>query len=254
MMPHYELTGPEGAEVVVLSNSLGTDLSLWDDQEPALAERFRVLRYDQRGHGRSSAPPGPYGLADLGGDVLELLDSLGIERAHFAGVSLGGMTGMWLAERHPDRIGRLALLCTSASLTPASAWRERAAQAREHGTKSLVDGSVSRWFTPATAAKPEIAEKFGNMVTECSDEGYAGCAEAIAEMDLLPKLGEITAPTLVIAGRDDPATPPPHAELIGAEIPGAQVEILSDASHLANAERPEPVNRLLLHHFTRSIR
>jgi len=254
LTPHYELTGPAGAEVVVLSNSLGTDLSLWDEQVPALAERFRVLRYDQRGHGRTPGGPGPYSLAGLGGDVLELLDELGVERAHFAGVSLGGMTGMWLAEHHPERIGRLALICTSAELTPAAAWRDRAAQARERGTASLVEGSLTRWFTPATAARPDIAEKYSTMLTDCQDEGYAGCAEAIADMDLLPRLGEITAPTLVIAGREDPATPPPHAERIGEAVPGAQVEILDDASHLANAERPEPVNRLLVHHFTRSVR
>ncbi|WP_243795371.1 3-oxoadipate enol-lactonase [Saccharopolyspora gloriosae] len=253
MIPHYEFTGPEGAEVVVLSNSLGTDLGLWDAQLSALSERFRVLRYDQRGHGRTPGTPGPYALADLGGDVLELLDHLDVERAHFAGVSLGGMTGMWLAENAPDRLDRLALLCTSAELTPREAWRERAALARRDGTKSMVDGSLTRWFTPALASRADVVAKFGDALRACDDEGYASCAEAIADMDLVDGLPRITAPTLVIAGRDDPATPPPHAERIGAGVPGARVEIIPDASHLANVERAESVNRLLLHHFTRSL-
>ncbi|GAB2672238.1 3-oxoadipate enol-lactonase [Saccharopolyspora gloriosae] len=253
MTPHYELAGPEGAEVVVLSNSLGTDLGLWDAQLPALAERFRVLRYDQRGHGRTPAAPGRYDLADLGGDVLELLDHLDVERAHFAGVSLGGMTGMWLAEHAPQRLDRLALICTSAELTPRQAWRDRAAQARRDGTASMVDGSLGRWFTPALATDPDVVARFGGALAACDDEGYASCAEAIAELDLVDGLPRITAPTLVIAGRDDPATPPPHAERIGAAVPGARVEVLTDASHLANVERAETVNRLLLHHFTRSL-
>lgn len=252
MTPHYELAGPEGAEVVVLSNSLGTDLGLWDAQLAALSERFRVLRYDQRGHGRTPAAPGPYELADLGGDVLDLLDHLDVERAHFAGVSLGGMTGMWLAENAPERLDRLALICTSAELTPREAWRERAAHARLHGTESMVDGSLGRWFTPALASRADVVAKFGDALAACDDEGYAGCAEAIAEMDLVDGLARISTATLVIAGRDDPATPPPHAERIGAVVPGARVEILPDASHLANVERADTVNRLLLHHFTRS--
>ncbi|MFR9729732.1 3-oxoadipate enol-lactonase [Saccharopolyspora sp. MS10] len=252
MIPHRALTGPADAEVVVLSNSLGTDLGLWDAQLPALTERFRVLRYDQRGHGRTPAPAGPYALADLAGDVLELLDHLEIRRAHFAGVSLGGMTGMWLAQHAPERIRRLALLCTSAELAPRRSWRERAARARREGTGSLVDGSLARWFTPA--ADPAVLARHGEVLAACSDEGYAGCAEAIAAMDLAGGLDRITAPTLVIAGRQDPATPPPHAERIAAAVPGARLEVLDGAAHLANAERPDAVNALLLDHFTRSDR
>ena len=253
MTVHYELSGPEDAEVVVLSNSLGTDLAMWDEQVPALSRHFRVLRYDQRGHGRTPAEPGPYDLRQLGGDVLALLDHLGIARAHFAGVSLGGMTGMWLAENAPERIGRLALICTSAALGPASNWRERAALVRAQGTTAVVEGSLPRWFTPVTAERPEIVAKFGGMIKGCDDEGYAACCEAIASMDILDALGTITAPTLVIAGQDDPATPPPHAEQIAATIPGAEVAVLADAAHLANAEQSAAVNRLLLDHFTRSL-
>ncbi|GAA4615810.1 3-oxoadipate enol-lactonase [Saccharopolyspora hordei] len=253
MNVHYELTGPDGAPVVVLSNSLGTDLALWDAQVPALAQQFQVLRYDQRGHGRTPGRPGPYTLEQLGRDVLALLDTLGVRRAHFAGVSLGGMTGMWLAEHAPERIDRLALICTSAALGPASMWRDRAALVRQQGTAAMVEPSLPKWFTPRLAEREDVVAKFGGMLTAADDEGYAGCCEAIAEMDLLDGLGGISAPTLVIAGAEDPATPPSHAEQIVAGVPGARLEVLSPAAHLANAEQPEAVNRLLLDHFTRSL-
>jgi 3-oxoadipate enol-lactonase len=245
----YELTGPSDAPVVVLSNSLGNDRTLWDAQLPALAERFRVLRYDQRGHGATPSAPGPYGLADLGGDVLELLDHLGIAEAHFAGVSLGGMTGMWLAENAPERITTLAPICTSADLTPPEAWRERAEQVRANGTESMFDATLPRWFTPAMAGDPQVREKYRAMLAATDDESYAACCEAIASMDIRDDLPRITAPTLVIAGAKDAATPPSHAEQIAAAVAGAKVEVLAEAAHLANAEQPEAVNRLLIEHF-----
>jgi 3-oxoadipate enol-lactonase len=241
---HHELTGPDDAPVIVLSNSIGTDLGLWDGQVPALREHFRVLRYDQHGHGRSPAAPGPYDLKRLGTDVLGLLDRLGIERAHFAGVSLGGMIGMWLAEHAAERIDRLALVCTSARLDP-QAWHERAEQVRAQGLEPLVDVTLSRWFTPAY---PDPA-RFGRMLRACDPAGYAGCCEAISTMDILDGLAGISSPTLVIAGRDDPATPPAHAERIATAIPGARLETLPDAAHLANAEQVDAANRLLLDHF-----
>ncbi|MER7015473.1 3-oxoadipate enol-lactonase [Saccharopolyspora sp. NPDC000359] len=253
MNVNYELTGPDGAPVVVLSNSLGTDLTLWDAQVPALAQEFQVLRYDQRGHGETPGAPGPYTLKQLAGDVLALLDVLGIRRAHFAGVSLGGMTGMWLAEHAPERIDRLALICTSADLGPASMWRDRAALVRQEGTAAMVEPSLPKWFTPELAGREDVVAKFGGMLAAADAEGYAGCCEAIADMDLLDGLGGITAPTLVIAGAEDPATPPVHAERIAAAVGGARLEVLSPAAHLANAEQPEAVNRLLLEHFTRSL-
>lgn len=248
MNVNHELTGPDGAPVVVLSNSLGTDMRLWDEQVPALTERFRVLRYDQRGHGGTKTEPGPYALDELGGDVLELLDRLGIQQAHFAGVSLGGMTGMWLAEHAPERIARLALICTSADLGSAS-WLDRAAAVRANGMATMVEPSLPRWFTPEAAQRPDIREKFGDMLVRADAEGYAACCEAIAGMDLLDGLAGITAPTLVIAGAEDPATPPWHAERIAEGVRGARVEVLSPAAHLANAEQPGAVNRLLLEHF-----
>lgn len=246
---HYELTGPAGAPLVLLSNAIGTDLTMWDQQVPALAEHFRVLRYDQRGHGRSPATPGPYDLDLLGSDVLSLLDQVGVERAHFAGVSLGGMTGMWLAGNAPDRLDRLALICTSPYLGPASNWLERAELVRERGTGTITSQSLAKWFTPATAERPDIVDKYGGMLAATDDGGYAGCCAAIASMDLRGKLTGVTTPTLVIAGRDDPATPPSHAEQIAGEISGARVEVVDHAAHLANAEQPETVNRLLVEHF-----
>lgn len=250
MLPSYQLTGPEGAPVILLSNSLGTDRRMWDEQIRALTRQFRVLSYDQRGHGDTPTDNGPYDLASLSGDVLALLDHLGLERVHFAGVSLGGMTGMWLAEHKPARIDRLALLCTSAALAP-SAWIERAARVRAHGTGAMVESSLGRWFTSGFGQRPDIAAKFGGMLSAIDDEGYAACCEAIAGMDLLPRLADITAPTLVIAGRDDPATPREHGDLIARNV-GARMEIVDDAAHLANVQRADTVNQLLLEHFTGS--
>lgn len=250
MTVHHELAGPENAPVLVLSNSIGTDLHLWDEQVPALAERFRVLRYDQRGHGRTPASTsGPYAMADLGGDVLSLLDELGVQRAHFAGVSLGGMTGMWLAENAPERIDRLALLCTSAEM-PAQSWHDRAALVREKSTEALIEPSLPKWFTPATAEDPHVRERFAEQLRAADDEGYAGCCEAIATMRIREHLGSITAPTLVIAGAEDPATPPERSEDIAAAVDGARLEVVEAAAHLANAEQPAAINRLLLEHFS----
>lgn len=254
MKVDYELTGPSDAPVVVLSNSLGNDRTLWDAQVPALAEHFRVLRYDQRGHGATAPAPGPYDLADLGGDVLELLDDLGIASAHFAGVSLGGMTGMWLAENAPERIATLVPICTSANLDPRQAWLDRAAQVRANGTASMFEATLPRWFTPALSAEPQVRAKYRAMLTDTDDESYAACCEAIASMDILDALPSITAPTLVIAGAADSATPPAHGEQIADAVPGAKLEVLAEAAHLANAEQPEAVNELLVAHFSGGAR
>ncbi len=249
MIPHHELIGPEGAPVVVLSNSLGSDLTMWDDQIPALAEDFRVLRYDQRGHGQTAGTPGPYDIEVLGSDVLALLDHLGLDRVHFAGVSLGGMTGMWLAAHAPNRIDRLVLVCTSAQLGPPENWHERAAVARQQGTESLVDGTLGRWFTPEFAHRASVVDKYGKMIAAADDEGYAGCCETIASLDLLDDLPSITAPTLVIAGQDDPATPPAHAERICSGLSNGRLVVVPNAAHLANVEQASTVNHLLRHHW-----
>jgi 3-oxoadipate enol-lactonase len=248
---HYRLDGPDQAPVLVLSNSLGTEMSMWDDLLPALVERFRVLRYDQRGHGRSPAPPGPYTIADLAGDALALLDRLGVERVSWCGTSLGGMTGLWLAVGAPERIDRLALCCTSAHLPPRRTWIERAATVRGEGIQAVADAQLERWFTPAfVERRPEVAERIRRALHGTAPEGYAGCCEAIAGHDLRAELGSIRAPTLVLAAADDPATPPEHGRLIADTVAGARLVVLERARHLAVVERPEESARELLAHLT----
>jgi 3-oxoadipate enol-lactonase len=235
----------------MLSNSLGTDLGMWDDQLPALVERFRVLRYDQRGHGRSPAPPAPYTIAELAGDALDLLDRLGLERVSFCGVSLGGMTGMWLAVHAPERLDRLALCCTSAYLPPRESWAERAATARARGMEALVDAALERWFTPALARlRPDAVERTRLALLSVSAEGYAGCCEAIAVHDLRVEVGSIRAPTLVLAAADDPATPPEHGRLIAEAVEGARLIVLERGRHLVAVEQPGEFARAVLAHLT----
>ncbi len=247
---HHTLEGSPDAPVLVLSNSLGTTLGMWDGQAPALRERFRLLRYDIRGHGKSPAPPGPYAIEDLGRDVVSLLDGLGIERASFCGVSVGGMTGMWLAGEAPERIERLVLICTSVLLGPRELWDDRIATARGQGMDALVDGVLERWLTaPFRSGNPETVEKVANMLRNTDPEGYAGCCAAIRDMDLRDRLPRIKSPTLVVSGAEDPATPPDHGRFIADAIPGARFEIVPDASHLANIEQPDKVTSLILDHL-----
>ncbi|GAB3465562.1 3-oxoadipate enol-lactonase [Streptomonospora sediminis] len=246
---HHTAEGPPDAPLLVLSGSLGSTLEMWRPQVGALADRFRVVCYDTRGHGRSPVPPGPYSLAELGGDVLRLLDRLGAERAHFAGLSLGGMTGMWLAAHAPDRIGRLALLCTAPKMAPEG-WKQRAATVREQGTGAVAASVVERWFTPAYAERePATAADMRRMVAGTPAEGYAGCCTAIEHMDLRPDLAHISAPTLVAAGSQDPATPPAEAERIAAAVPGARLHVLDGGAHLASWECAAQTNELLRAHF-----
>jgi|tagenome__1003787_1003787.scaffolds.fasta_scaffold20966550_2 3-oxoadipate enol-lactonase/4-carboxymuconolactone decarboxylase len=242
--------GPEGAPVVVLSNSLGTTTELWDRQVGPLAERFRVLRYDHRGHGGSPVPGGPYSIDDVGGDLLALLDRLGLERVSVCGVSLGGMTAMWLAGRAPERIDRIVLCCTSAHLPPRSNWTERAATVRAEGTGAIVDAALDRWFSPAfRAASPDVVAQIASTLGATPPEGYAGCCEAIGDLDLRAEIPAIRAPTLVIAGGDDPATPPGHARVIRDAIPDSRALVIPHARHLANIERADLVTPAILDHL-----
>jgi 3-oxoadipate enol-lactonase len=252
---HHVLEGPEDAPVLVMANSLGTMLRMWDDQAPELRERFRLLRYDHRGHGGSPVPPGLYEIEDLGRDALALFDRLEIERFSFCGLSIGGMVGMWLASEAPERVERLVLCCTSALLGPRELWDERIRVATGQGMDALVEGVIVRWFTPEFfSSNPEAVEKAARMLRETNPEGYAGCCAAIRDMDLRSRLFAITAPTLVISGSEDPATPPEHGELIRDSIPGADFEVVPDASHLANIERPEVVTRAILEHLEPVVR
>jgi 3-carboxy-cis,cis-muconate cycloisomerase len=244
LTPSHRVEGPAGAPVVVFSSSLGTTLEMWDPQVAALAGRFRVVRYDHRGHGSSPVPPGPYTIEELAGDALALLDRLGTERVTWCGLSLGGMVGMSLALRAPERFERLVLCCTSAHLGPPEMWAERAATARGQGIGPLAPAALGRWFTP-TAADDTVA-RFDAMLRATPPDGYAAGCEAIAGHDLRGRLGAIRAPTLVIAADDDPSTPLPHLAAIRDEIPGARLEVIEHARHLVNVERPEAFTRALL--------
>lgn len=251
---HRVVDGPVDGPVVVFAGSLGSDLRMWEPQvAPLVARGYRVVRYDTRGHGGSPVPPGPYRLEDLGADFLALLDDLGVERAHLVGLSLGGMTGMWLGTHAPDRIASLVLCCTSAKLGPPSMWAERARRVRAEGTASVAEAGVGRWLTAAyVASHPDVAEFLRGMIAAVPAEGYAACCELIERMDQLDALPKITAPTLVIAGADDPATPPQeHARPIAEGIPGARLEVVPGAAHLGSYERPAEFTRLILDHLER---
>ncbi len=248
------LTGPAGAPVLVLGNSLGTSAVVWERQVGALAASFRLLRYELPGHGGTAAAAGPYTIARLGAGVLALLDDLGIERAGYCGISLGGMVGMWLAAHAPGRIAALGLVCTSAYLPPAEGWHTRAAQVRAGGMAAVSRTVASRWFTPAYAvANPPVIELFLTGLEGTDPAGYARCCEAIAAMDLRADLAAITAPTLVISGAEDPATPPEHGGVIASRIDGARHEVVPDAAHLAAVSAPEVVTGALLAHLSGAV-
>ncbi len=251
MVPYHRFDGPEDAPVLLLSNSLGTTHAMWDPQLEALTRHFRVLRYDRRGHGRSDTPPGPYSIAGLAGDVIELLDSLELERVSYCGLSIGGMDGMWNAANAPGRIDRLALCSTSPHMPPRETWDERAAAVRENGTEAVADATMERWFSDEfRAAQPETVARVRDMLASTPSEGYAGCCEAIREWDFRSELGRIAAPTLVLSAEHDPSTPPEQGREIADGIPGAGLVVLPGARHLANVEAPEAFTEALLEHLT----
>jgi 3-oxoadipate enol-lactonase len=247
------VSGRADGPVVLLSNSLGSTHRMWDAQLDALNERFRVVRYDTRGHGGSPVPDGPYSIDDLADDVVALLDGLGIARANVVGLSLGGMTAMRLAARNPERVDRVVLLCTGAQLSPAVAWTDRAATVRAEGSASVAAAVVQRWFTADYLdAHPDVRIAHEQMVAATVAEGYAGCCEAIAKLDLRSQLSSISAPTLAIAGADDPATPPASLAEIVAAVPGSRLLIVERAAHLANAEQPDIITPALIAHLEQS--
>lgn len=263
-MPAQQLVsfadGPADAPVLVLGNPIGTNRDVWSNQVPVLSRHFRVIRYEPRGHGapgaQSAAPQGPYSIAELGTDVLLTLNLLGIERFAFAGVSLGGMTGIWLAANAPERVTSLAVLC--AALTPmpnAQAWHDRAALVRTQGMPPLAETVVPRWFTPAfTAREPEQVETVVAMLKATNPEGYAGCGEAIAALDLRPQVSAVKAPTLVLSGAEDVAAPPSVGAYTARNIPGARLTVIQAASHFAHYEKPGPVTDALVTHFRATAR
>jgi 3-oxoadipate enol-lactonase/4-carboxymuconolactone decarboxylase len=249
---HWREDGPSEAPPLVLLNSIGATTEMWTPLLAPLAEQFHVVRIDHRGHGPSPAgePGSPCRIDDLGRDVLAVLDRLELGAVHLAGVSIGAMTSMWLAAHHAARVRRLAVLCTSAYLPPAQGWLDRAVIVRAEGMEAVADASVDRWITrELTARDPELVARLRAMILSVDREGYAQCCEAIAAMDLRDDLPRIAAPTLVLAGAEDPATPPSHGEVIAAGIAGARLELLSPAAHLATVEQPGQIARALLAHF-----
>ncbi|HTU60416.1 MAG TPA: 3-oxoadipate enol-lactonase [Polyangiales bacterium] len=247
---NHRVEGPAAAPALLLINSIGSDLSIWEPILPELLRHFRVIRYDQRGHGASPVPSGPYQMSELAADALALLDRLGVQRAHVAGTSLGGMVGLWLAVHAPERVERLAVICSSARLGPPEAWRERAALVRAQGSSAVAQAGVGRWFTPQFAQNnPAAIARYEAMVSETPAEGYAACCEAIARWDITAELTKISAPTWILSAQDDPATPPAHGYLMAGLIPGARIDVVAGAAHLALAERPAFVGRLLVDHL-----
>ena len=243
MSVHHRLDGPGGAPVLVLSSSLGTTHAMWEPQLPALAERYRVVRYDHPGHGLS--PVGPRSIDGLASAVLDLLDSLGLDRVHFCGLSLGGMVGMWLGANARGRVERLVLACTAPHLPPAESWQKRAVTVRAHGVEAIADSVLQRWFTPRFRDEhPETVRRYRRMLAETPAEGYARCCEAIRDMDLRGDLARIETPTTVIFGAHDPVVPDEGRRALAAIRGSRVVEV--DAAHLANVEQPDAFSVALL--------
>jgi 3-oxoadipate enol-lactonase len=233
---HVRTDGDPARPCLVFSNSLGTDLSMWDAQAAALARDFYVVRYDTRGHGRSGLGSAPVTLERLGRDVVGLLDALAIPRAHFCGISMGGMTGQWLGIHAPQRFGRLVLANTAARIGTPEAWRTRAAQVRADGMDGVADGAAARWFTSAFIARePRIVGRMIARLRGQDPEGYAACCDALAEADLRDAIGAIAVPTLIVAGDADPVTTVVDATWMRDRIPGADIVALP-ASHISSIE------------------
>jgi 3-oxoadipate enol-lactonase len=236
---HYELEGPEKAPVLVFSNSLGTDLTMWNAQAPDMAQKFRVLRYDKRGHGQSSAPAGPYTIEQLGRDVVGLLDFLHLERVYFCGLSIGGQTGMWLGLNAAVRLHKLVLSNTGAKIGTPEIWNPRIEAVRKDGTKAISSGVIERWFTAGFRAKePTEVARIQRLLENADTEGYVGCCLAVRDFDCREQLRGIRTPTLVIAGTHDPSTPAKDGRWAAEQIPGSRYVEL-DAAHLSNIEARE---------------
>lgn len=246
---NYQLEGPEGAPVLVLSNSLGTNLHMWDTQIPAFTAHFRVLRYDTRGHGDSLVTEGPYSIEQLGRDVLALLDALKLDKVHFCGLSMGGLIGQWLGINASERLNRLIVCNTAAKIGSPEVWNPRietVLRDREAAMVGLRDASIARWFTPAySEANPESAKRITDMLAATSPEGYAANCAAVRDADFRDQLGEIKVPLLAIAGSADPVTPPSGSLFIQEHVAGAEYAEFQ-AAHLSNVEVGEPFSRRVI--------
>jgi 3-oxoadipate enol-lactonase len=248
---NHVVEGPADAPALVLLNSLGTDLRMWDAQAAALAGELRIVRCDARGHGGSPMAPAPWTLADLGGDVLGLLDRLEIERASIAGVSLGGATAVWLAAHAPERVDRLAACFTSAYFGPPDPWLERAATVRADGVGAVSEAVLGRWFTEAI--DPALRARMKAMLEATPPDGYAAATEVVARLDLRDDFARVVAPALVVSGAEDAATPPAQGRALAAGIPGAEFVEIPAAAHLGNVERPDAVTSLIRTHLRKEL-
>ncbi len=254
---NYTLEGPASAPSVTLSHSLAADLTMWDPQIPALSAKYRVLRYDTRGHGKTDAPAGGYTLDQLADDALALLSALGIQQTHWLGLSMGGMIGQTLALKAPDRLASLMLCDTSSRIPPETKplWDERIRTAQTQGMKAHVDATLARWFTvPFLEQGGAEVRRIGALIAGTDPRGYAGCCHAIAALDLTERIGAIELPTLVVVGEEDPGTPVAAARIIHERITGSKLVILPSASHLSNVEQAGAFNTVILDFLARVAR
>ena len=243
---HYSFAGPAGAPALVLSNSLGTNFSMWDAQAPAFERRFRLLRYDMRGHGKSSAPPPPYTVSELAQDALALADSLNIARFHFCGLSIGGMIGMAIALQAPARLHKLILSNTSPKIGSDEFWNSRIQTVETKGMKEVARAVTARWFTPAfQSSTPEKVASAIEVLESLDPQGYVGGCTAVRDFDFRANVRQIRTPTLVIAGTHDPAATPADGRLLAEQIPAARYRELN-ASHLSNIEDSAQFNEAVL--------
>lgn len=233
---------------LVFSHSLACNVAMWEPQAKAFAKRFKVVCYDTRGHGQTSAPKGEYALDQLSADLLGLLDGLGIAQTHFVGLSMGGMIGQVFALEHPGRFESL-VLCDTTSRYPAGAasvWADRIKTVEAQGMAPMVEPTLGRWFTaPFRARRPDVMDRVGKLIRDTPPQGYVGCCHALPKIDVTDRLGGVTCPALVIVGEEDPGTPVDMARAIHAALPGAELAILREASHLSNMEQPEEFSRVL---------
>ena len=243
---HYEVEG--SGPWLTMSHSLACNLHMWDPQMPVLTKKFRVLRYDTRGHGQSSAPAGDYTLEQLAEDAKGLLDGLGIKQTHWAGLSMGGMIGQAFALKHPGVFQSMVLADTTSRRPPDAEkmWSERVQIARARGMDALVEGTLARWFTePYRNARKDVMQRVGDDIRRTPVAGYSGCCQAISKVDYLDRLKEIKVPALVIVGEQDHGTPPEAARAIHQNLAGSELKIISSAAHLSNIEQAEEFNRAM---------
>jgi len=251
MIPHHIVDGPDDAETIVFSNSLGTTLDMWRPQVEALGDQYRLVRYDTRGHGRTPATGQNFDIGDLADDIADLLDHLEIERVHLVGISLGGATVLEFAARHPDRTDRIAVICTAARISTPAFWAERVRLIRSRGMGALAESATRRWFTDAFHSEhPDIVKRFRHSLSACDPLGYTACCRTLGQTDLHDRLASIDAPALVLYGTEDDITTEADAQALHAGIPDCRVLAVNGAKHIASAEQAMFVNRSIIEHLS----